>query len=39
MTALPQQSLAIVTTASNVMEVRQLDIPESGDDEAIVPRG
>ena len=36
MTTLPQQSLAAVTTAPNVMEVRRLDIPEIGDDEAIV---
>ena len=28
MTTLPQQSLAAVTTAPNVMEFRQLDIPE-----------
>ena len=36
MTTLPQQSLAAVTTAPNVMEMRQLDIPDIGDDEAIV---
>ncbi|MCY4557577.1 MAG: zinc-binding dehydrogenase [Chloroflexi bacterium] len=36
MTTVPQQSLAAVTTAPNVMEMRRLDIPEIGDDEAIV---
>ena len=36
MTTLPQQSLAAVTTAPNVMELRRLDIPEIDDDEAIV---
>ena len=39
MTTLPQQCLAAVTTASNVTEVRQLDITKIGDTEAIVPRG
>ena len=36
MTTLPQQSLAAVTTAPNVMEIRRLEIPDIGDDEAIV---
>ena len=36
MTSLPQQFLATVATAPNVMELRRLDIPEIGDDEAIV---
>ena len=36
MTTLPRQSLAAVTTAPNIMEMRRLDIPEIGDDEAIV---
>ncbi len=36
MTTLPLQSLAAVTTAPNVMELRRLDIPAIGDDEAIV---
>ena len=36
MTTLPQQSLAAVTTGPNVMEIRRLEIPDIGDDEAIV---
>ena len=36
MTSLPQQSLAAVATAPNVMELRRLAIPDIGDDEAIV---
>ena len=36
MTTLPQQALAAVTTAPNVMELRRLNIPDIGNDEAIV---
>ena len=36
MTSRPQQSLAAVATAPNVMELRRLAIPAIGDDEAIV---
>ena len=36
MTSLPQQSLAAVATAPNVMELRRLAIPDIGEGEAIV---
>lgn len=37
MTTRPQSSLAAVTAAPNVMEMRHLDIIKISDDEAIVP--